>query len=321
MSRELRNNEALREALFTEMERDERVVVLGEDVGRYGGLYQVTRGLQARFGCERVRDTPIAEFSIIGVAVGLAQVGLRPIAEIMFMDFMPLAMDQLVTQIGTVPYIWNQPLPLVIRVQGGSGGSSPHHAKTLEAWMCHIPDLVVVAPATPQDHKGLLSAAVRDDRPVLFVESRHIYGEKGPVADDDAVEPIGRAAVRREGSDVTVVTWGRMLTRCLAAAETASDDVSAEVIDLRTLVPLDLATIVGSIEKTGRCLIVHEAWQRMGYGAEVAARVAEAAFQLLDAPVTRHGAVSRPLPFSPVYADEALPTVGSIGRHLHAIVR
>ena len=217
--RELRNNEALREALFGEMERDDSVVVFGEDVGAYGGLYRVTMGLQERFGKERVRDTPISELGMLGIAVGLAQVGMRPVVEIMYMDFMPLAMDPVVTHMGTIPFIWDQDLPMVLRVQGGSGGSSPHHAKTLEAWFCHVPDVVVIAPATPYDHKGLLAAAIRDPRPVIFCESRHIYGQKGPVPEGEVVEEIGKANVCRLGDDVTVVAWGRMLWRALEVAE------------------------------------------------------------------------------------------------------
>ena len=311
-TRELRANEALREALFQELERDESVCVFGEDVGVYGGLYRVTLGLRERFGDERVRDTPISEGGMVGLAVGLAQVGMRPVVEVMYMDFMGLAMDPVVTHMGTIPYIWDQDLPMVLRVQGGSGGSSPHHAKTLEAWFCHVPDVVVVAPATPHDHKGLLAAAIRDPRPVIFCESRHVYGQKGPVPEGELVEEIGRAAVRRPGTDVTLVSWGRMLHRCLEAAEALEGRASAEVVDLRTLVPLDLDTVLESVGRTGRCLIVHEAWTRMGYGAEVAARVAESAFEFLDAPVSRLGAVDRPLPFSPVYLDHAIPTSAAI---------
>lgn len=319
-TRELRANEALREALIQELERDESVCVFGEDVGVYGGLYRVTLGLRERFGEERVRDTPISEGGMVGLAVGLAQVGMRPVVEVMYMDFMGLAMDPVVTHMGTIPYIWDQDLPMVLRVQGGSGGSSPHHAKTLEAWFCHVPDVVVVAPATPHDHKGLLAAAIRDPRPVIFCESRHVYGQKGPVPEGELVEEIGRAAVRRPGADVTLVSWGRMLHRCLEAAEALEGRVSAEVVDLRTLVPLDLDTVLESVGRTGRCLIVHEAWTRMGYGAEVAARVAESAFEYLDAPVSRLGAVDRPLPFSPVYLDHAIPTSAAIEERALALL-
>ncbi len=318
--RELRNNEALREALFAEMERDETVVVFGEDVGVYGGLYRVTLGLQERFGPARVRDTPISELGMLGIAVGLAQVGMRPVVEIMYMDFMPLAMDPVVTHMGTIPFVWDQDLPMVIRVQGGSGGSSPHHAKTLEAWLCHVPDVVVIAPATPHDHKGLLAAAIRDPRPVVFCESRHIYGQKGPVPEGDVVEEIGKAAVRRAGTELTIVSWGRMVWRSLEAAEALEGRASVEVVDLRTLVPLDVGTIVESVSRTGRCLIVHEAWTRMGYGAEIAARVSEEAFEILDAPVGRLGAVNRPLPFSPVYLDTAIPTAAAIAERSLALI-
>lgn len=311
-AKRLRANEALREALFEEMERDETVVVFGEDVGVYGGLYKVTEGLLSRFGPERVRDTPISEAGILGLAVGMAQIGMRPVVEIMYMDFVGVAMDPIVTHMGTVPYIWDQDLPMVVRIQGGTGGSSPHHAKTLEAWFCHVPDIVIMAPATASDHKALLKAAIRDPRPVIFVESRHIYGESEVVPDDLDVGEIGRAAVRQEGSDVTIITWGRMLYRSLEAAKALEGRYSVEVIDLRTLVPLDVETLRSSVEKTGRCLIVHEAWTRMGYGAEIAARVSEAAFEHLEAPIMRFGAVNRPMPFSPVYLDYAIPTTSAI---------
>jgi pyruvate/2-oxoglutarate/acetoin dehydrogenase E1 component len=321
-TRELRCNEALREALFAEMERDPSVVVFGEDVGVYGGLYRVTLGLQERFGAARVRDTPIAEAGIVGVACGLAQVGMRPVVEIMYMDFMGLAMDPVVTQMGTIPFIWDQDLPMVLRVQGGSGGSSPHHAKSLEAWFCHVPDIVVIAPSTPHDHKGLLTAAIRDPRPVVFCESRHVYGVKGPVPEGEVVEEIGRCAVRRAGTDLTLVSWGRMVHRCLEAAErlSAAGEAEVEVVDLRTLVPLDAEGVLASVRRTGRCLVVHEAWTRMGYGAEVAARVAEGAFEYLDAPVGRLGAVDRPLPFSPVFLDHAIPTADAIAARARAVL-
>ncbi len=303
------------------MARDDSMIIFGEDVGAYGGMFRVTEGLQARFGKERVRDTPISEAGIVGLAVGLAQSGMRPVVEIMYMDFVGLAMDPIVNQMGTIPYIFGEDLPMVLRLQGGTGGSSSHHGKTLEAWFCHVPDIVVIMPATPADSKALLKTAIRDPRPVIFCESRHIYGEQGPVSSGDIVEEIGKAAVRTEGRDVTVVTWGRMVYRTLEAARALEGKVSVEVIDLRTLVPLDHETLADSVQRTGRCLIVHEAWTRMGYGAEVAARISEASFEHLEAPVTRYGGVNRPQPFSPVFMDHLIPTSATIVERIIDLVR
>ena len=317
----LRVNEALREALFEEMARDDDVIVLGEDVGVYGGMYRVTDGLVERFGTDRVRDTPISEAGFVGLAVGLAQAGMRPVVEIMYMDFVGMAMDPIVNQMGTIPYIWGEDLPMVLRLQGGTGGSSPHHGKTLEAWFCHVPDVVVIMPATAGDHKALLKAAIRDPRPVIFCESRHIYGERGLVMPTDTVGEIGKAAMRAEGDDITVVSWGRMVYRAMEAAKALEGKISVEVIDLRTLVPLDIKTLTASVERSGRCLVVHEAWTRMGYGAEVAARIAEASFEHLEAPVTRFGAVNRPQPFAPIYLDYLIPTAATIAERIVTLMR
>ena len=319
-TRTLRVNEALREALFEEMAHDESVLVFGEDVGVYGGMYRVTDGLLDRFGPSRVRDTPISEGGIVGVAVGLAQSGMRPVVEIMYMDFVGVAMDPIVNQMGTIPYIWGEDLPMVLRLQGGTGGSSPHHGKTLEAWFCHVPDIVVIMPATAADHKALLKAAIRDSRPVIFCESRHIYGEQGPVMEADAIGEIGKAAIPNKGEDITIVTWGRMVYRALEAARALEGKISVEVIDLRTLVPLDISALTESVERTGRCLVVHEAWQRMGFGAEVAARIAETSFEHLEAPVGRFGAVNRPQPFAPVYLDHLIPTSATISQRIIELV-
>jgi acetoin:2,6-dichlorophenolindophenol oxidoreductase subunit beta len=317
----LRVNEALREALFEEMEHDDTVMVFGEDVGVYGGMYRVTDGLLDRFGPDRVRDTPISEAGIVGMAVGLAQAGMRPIVEIMYMDFIGVAMDPIVNQMGTTPYILGEDLPMVLRLQGGTGGSSPHHGKTLEAWFCHVPDIVVIMPSTAADHKALLKAAIRDPRPVIFCESRHIYGELGPVMAEDVIGEIGKAAIQKPGEDITIVAWGRMVYRALEAAKALEGKISVEVIDLRTLVPLDMATLQESVERTGRCLVVHEAWQRMGYGAEVVARIAEACFEHLEAPVSRFGAVNRPQPFAPVYLDHLIPTSATIAERIIKLVQ
>lgn len=311
-TRRVRLNAALREALSEEMERDPTVCVIGEDVGVYGGLYKVTDGLLAKYGPRRVFDTPISEGGFLGAAVGMAMVGLRPVVEIMYADFLGVAMDPIVSQIATIPYVWNSDLPIVVRIQGGTGGSSPHHGKTLEAWLCHLPDTVVIYPSTAQDYKGLLKSAIRDRRPVLFCESRHIYERFGEVPSGECVEEIGEAAVRQEGTDITVASWGRMMTRVLEATEALQGRVSVEAVDLRTLVPLDMDTLQHSVEKTGRLLVVQEAWKKMGFGAEVVARIAETCGQNLRSAPSRLGAVNHPQPFSPVFLDAAIPTVGTI---------
>lgn len=311
--RKLRMNEAIREALEQEMDRDERVFVMGEDVATYGGVFRCTAGLLERFGPERVRDTPISEGGIVGAGIGAALLGLRPVVEIMYMDFLPLAMDQLVNQWSMIPAIWDLPVPMVLRTQGGAGGSSTHHSKILEAWVTHIPELLVVAPSTPEDAKGLLISSIRDDRPVVFIEHRHIYERRGAVPEEPYETPIGKAFVRREGSDVTLISWSRMALQAEAAAEAlAGSGIDAELIDLRSLVPLDMDTISRSLAKTGRAVIVHEACRRSGFGAEVAARIAEEAFDYLDYPIVRLGGLDRPVPFSPVFLPEVIPLAQTI---------
>ncbi len=302
---------AISEALTEEMERDERVVLFGIDVGAPGGPFAATKGLYLRFGPERVFDTPISEEGIVGLAVGAAAAGLRPVVEIMFMDFSTLASDQIVNQAAKMHYMLagKVRLPLVIRTMGGAGLSAgPQHSQSLEAWFAHIPGLKVVMPSTPRDVKGLLKAAIRDDNPVLLIEHKALYRSAGPVPDGDFTVPIGQAEVKRAGRHATVVTYSLMVQRALAAADKlAAEGIEVEVVDLRTLTPLDMETVYTSVRKTMRLLVVHEAVRDFGPGAEVAARVAEECFDSLDAPIMRVGGPYTPVPFSPVLENSWLP--------------
>lgn len=318
--REITYREAVIEALAEELERDERVFLIGEDIGLYGGTNKATLGLYERFGPERVRDTPISESAIIGCAVGAAITGYRPVAEIMFIDFVGVCMDQIANQAAKLCYMsgGQAKLPLVIRTPGGAGRSSAaQHAQSLEAWFIHTPGLIVVMPSTPYDVKGLLKSSIREDNPVLFIEHKLLYNTKGPVPEGEYTIPLGVADVKREGSDVTVVATSRMVGRCLAVAEElAKEGMSVEVIDPMTLVPLDKETILASVRKTGRLAIVHEAPERGGFGAEVAAMVVKEAFDYLDAPIERICALNTPVPFSPVLEDATVPNEARIAQSL-----
>lgn len=303
--RETTYREAIREALAEEMRRDERVFLLGEDIADpFGGSYKVTLGLTEEFGPERVRNTPLSEAAIAGAALGAALTGMRPIAEIMYVDFITLAMDQIVNQAAKIRYMsgGQTAVPLVIRTQGGPGRSSAaQHAQSLEAWFFHVPGLFVVMPSTPYDAKGLLKSAIREDNPVIFIEHKLLYTQKGPVPEEPYTLPLGRAEVKREGADVTIVATSMAAWRALeAAGELAAMGVSAEVVDPRTLFPLDLDTILESVKKTGRLVIAHEAVERGGFGAEVAAQVSLLAFDYLDAPIQRVAAPPVPVPFAPL---------------------
>ncbi len=314
--RELRYGEALHEALVQAMEADPSVIVFGEDVARYGGVFKVTRDLLERFGAARVRDTPIAEQAIAGLAIGAALQGLRPVAEIMYADFLPLCLDQLVNQASVLPTIWNGQvtLPFVLRTQGGAGaGAAAQHSKSLEAWVAHIPGLKVVMPSTPADAKGLLAAAIRDPNPVVFIEHKLLYNTKGPVPEGEHVTPIGPAFVRKAGRDVTLVASSRMTLEALKAAEAlAADGIDAEVIDVATLRPLDAETLAASIKKTHRAVVVNEGWRFCGYGAELAATIGEVAFGWLDAPVERLGGLDRPIPYAQSLEMAAIPDAARI---------
>lgn len=283
--------DSIREAILEEMDDDPRVILMGEDVGRYGGAYAVSKGLLERFGDQRVIDTPMVEAVIVGAALGAAAVGARPIAEIMYMDFVTLVMDQLVNQAAKLHAMFGGQLsaPMVVRTQQGTGrGAGPQHSQSLEAWLAHVPGLKTVAPSTPADAKGLLKAAIRDDDPVVFIEHKQLYPRKGEAADRSHVVPIGVADVKRPGRDVTLVAWSNMVYTALAAADRlAEEGIDVEVVDLRTIAPLDMETVLASCRRTGRVLIAQEACRTAGLGAEIAAQVGEELFGSLLAPVRR----------------------------------
>jgi pyruvate/2-oxoglutarate/acetoin dehydrogenase E1 component len=315
--RELTYTQALREALAEEMRRDPSVILMGEDIGEYGGVFRVTEGLIHEFGPARVRDTPITESAFVGMAVGMAMTGKRPLAELMFMDFALVCADQ----------IWNQAakmrsmsggrvkVPMVIRAQQGGGrGNGAQHSQSFEALFTHIPGMKVVIPATPYDAKGLLKSAIRDDNPVMFIEHKLLYNTKGAVPEEEYTLPIGKADVKRAGADLTIVSYSRQLLFALQAAETLQKEhgISAEVIDLRSTVPLDIDTVIASLRKTHRLLITHEAHAACGVGAEVVAQIVEQAFDELDAPIVRVAGMNVPIPVAKQLEETALPQPADI---------
>jgi pyruvate/2-oxoglutarate/acetoin dehydrogenase E1 component len=307
---------AITSTLADAMRADERVFVLGEDVAE-GGPYTATAGLAEEFGAARVINTPISEAAITGVAIGAAQSGMRPVLEIMFVDFITLALDQLVNGAAKAHFMSGGQLtvPLVLRTQGGAGQrGAAQHSQSLESWLTHVPGLKVVMPSRPGDAAGLLASAIADPNPVVFIENKTLYFRKGDVAEPAAPVPIGKAVILREGDDVTIVALSALVHDALAAADRLAADhgIEADVIDPRTLVPLDLETIVGSVERTGRLVVAHEAVEHGGFGAEVAAQVQAAAFDFLDAPIARVGAPFAPIPFSAPLEDAYLPGVDEI---------
>jgi pyruvate/2-oxoglutarate/acetoin dehydrogenase E1 component len=310
---ELRYREALNAALREELERDERVFIIGQDIGVFDGAFKVTQGLLDEFGEKRVRDTPISENTIVGVGVGAAMTGLRPIVELMTINFSLLAMDQIVNHMATIHYMFGGQVtvPMVVRMpQGGGHQLGPTHSHCLEALFVHVPGMLVAVPTTPADAKGLLKAAIRDDNPVVFIEHESLYGLKGDVPDDsDHIVDFGQAAIRREGEDVTIVGISRMAHTAQSAAKLLEDEheVSAEVIDPRTLRPLDLDTILESVRKTHRCVIVEEGWPHGGVGANLAALIGEQAFDHLDAPIARVTGADLPMPYSKPLEQIAFP--------------
>ncbi len=310
--------EAVRDALREEMLRDERVFLIGLDIGRFGGTYKATEQLWEEFGDERVKDAPLSEAAIAGAAVGAAMTGLRPVAEIMYIDFTTIAMDQIVNQAAKLGYMsgGQARIPVVFRTQEGAGRSSAaQHAQSLEAWFAHVPGLKVAIPSTPYDAKGLLKTAVRDDAPVVFIEHKLLYNTRGEVPEEEYTLPFGQAHICREGSDVTVVAISRMVLRALEAAEElAREGVSVEVIDPRTVVPLDIDAIVASVEKTGRLIVAHEGYTRCGVGAEIAAQVMERALYSLEKPVKRVCGRNTPVPFAPVMESYVIPGTADIVR-------
>jgi pyruvate/2-oxoglutarate/acetoin dehydrogenase E1 component len=310
--------EAIIEAMAEEMRRDEHVILIGEDVGTLGGAMGASKGLLEEFGEGRVIDTPISEAAIIGSGLGMALTGQRPIAELMFVDFSGVCMDQILNQVAKVRYmLGGQPkVPLVIRASCGAGkGYAAQHSQSLEAWFTHVPGLKVVMPATPRDAKGLLKSAIRDDNPVMFLEHKLLYNSKGDVPDStpEFLIPLGKAEIKREGTDITLVSHSRQVLNCLdAAAELARKGIKAEVIDMRTLRPMDFDTVQASVEKTNRFVYVEEGYPQCGIAAEVVARVAEHCFEFLDLPPIRISAKDTPIPFARVLEQETIPSVRRI---------
>lgn len=323
--KEITYKDAIKEAMVEEMRRDEDIIFLGEDIGIYGGAFGVSVGMIEEFGEERVRDTPISEAAIAGCAAGAAATGLRPIMEIMFSDFLTISMDAIVNQAAKMRYMFGgkAQVPMVVRCPSGSGtGAAAQHSQSLEAWMCHVPGLKVVAPSTPADAKGLLKSAIRDNNPVVFFESKTLYKTKGLVPKEDYVIELGKADIKRDGSDVTVITYGRMLQRVQEAAETLSNEnIQVEIIDLMTLYPMDKETIIKSVCKTGRALIVHEAAKTGGLGGEIAAAIVESeAFDYLDAPVSRLAGKDVPIPYNPELEKAVVPQVHEIESKIRELI-
>jgi pyruvate dehydrogenase E1 component beta subunit len=324
--RELSYSQAIQEAMAIALEADERVVLMGEDIGVYGGAFQVTGDLIERFGPERVIDTPISELGGAGVAVGAAVTGLRPIFEFQFSDFATLAMEQIVNQAAKMRYMLGGAVsvPVVMRFPAGSGtGAAAQHSQSLEAWLGHVPGLKVIQPATPHDAKGMLLAAVADPDPVMIFEHKLLYKMKGPVPEGHYTVPIGKAAIRRSGRDLTIVATSIMVHKALEAAETlAAEGIDVEVIDLRSIRPMDSATIIASVIKTHRLLCVYEGVKTLGIGAEISAMIAESeAFDRLDAPIVRLGGAETPIPYNPELEKAAVPQVPGIVAAARDLVR
>jgi pyruvate dehydrogenase E1 component beta subunit len=323
--RRISYREALREALREEMQRDRTVFLLGEDIGRYwGGAFKVTEGLAREFGDERVRDTPISESAIIGTAVGAAITGMRPVAEIMFGDLTALAMDQIANQAAKIRYMFGgqASCPMVVRTPFGAGVNiASHHSQSLEAWFMHVPGIYVAVPSTPYDAKGLLKTAIRGNNPVFFCEHKLLYPVEGDVPEDELLIPFGVADVKREGSDATVVATLFMVHKALAATKSLQKEgISVEVVDPRTLTPLDKGTIVKSVKKTGRIVIVSEDCKTAGVSAEIAAVIAEEAIDYLDAPIKRVTAPDTPIPFSPPLEQFVIPDENAIMRAVKEVI-
>lgn len=323
--RKITYREALREALGEEMRRDSKVFLLGEDIGRYwGGAFKVTEGLAEEFGDERVRDTPISESAIVGVAVGAAITGMRPVAEIMFGDLVALAMDQIANQAAKLRYMFGgqAKVPLVIRTPFGAGVNiAAHHSQSLEAWFMHVPGLYVAVPSTPYDAKGLLKSAIRGNNPVLFCEHKLLYPIEGEVPDEEYTIPFGVADIKKEGADVTVVATLYMVHKVLKAAkQLEAEGIRAEVVDPRTLTPLDKETIIASVKKTGRLVVVSEDCKTAGISAEIAAIAAEEAIDYLDAPIKRVAESDTPIPFSPPLEQYVIPDEKAIIRAVEEVV-
>ena len=322
--KEIRYIRAITEALREEMARDKKVILIGEDVGSGGGTFSATRGLLEEFGRQRVIDTPISESSFTGLALGAATTGLRPVVEIMFMDFLTTCMDPIVNQIAKARYMFGEQfkVPLTIRTPAGGGlNAGPQHSQCFEAWFAHVPGIKVVMPSTIYDVKGLLKSSIRDDNPVLFIEHKGLHSLKGNIPEEEYTIPLGQADVKREGSDVTVVATARMVFEAMTAADKlAADGISVEIVDPLTISPLDKDTILNSVKKTGKVVVAHEAVKTMGIGAEIAAIIADEAFDYLDAPIKRVGAPFVPVPFSKPLEKSYLPSSDSIVAAVKEIV-
>ena len=315
--REITYLEAVREAMTQEMERDSRVFLIGEDVGEYGGAFQVSYGMLEKFGHDRILDTPITELGLTGAAVGAALIGMRPIAEIMFMDFTTLASEQLVNQAAKLRFMFGgqSTVPMVLRTPAGSGtGAAEHHSQSFENWFVHVPGLKVVMPTSPYDVKGLLVSSIRDDNPVVFIEHKLLYKTKGEVPEELYEIPLGKADIKRSGKDLTIIATGIMVQKSLAAAEElAKEGIDIEIVDPRTLRPLDTETIVGSVKKTGKVLIVHEAVKTGGFGGELAGVIAESeAFGYLEAPIIRLAGKEVPIPYNRDLEQASVPQIADI---------
>jgi pyruvate/2-oxoglutarate/acetoin dehydrogenase E1 component len=323
--REIKYREAINEALREEMKKDPDVFVIGEDVAIYGGAYGATAGLLKEFGEERVKDTPISENAIVGTALGASLTGKRPVAEIMYIDFIPLCMEQLNNQAAKIRYMFGGKceVPLTIRTEGGAGRTlGAHHSQSLESWLIHIPGIKVVMPSTPYDAKGLLKTSIRDNNPTVFIEHKMLYNTKGQVPEEEYTLPIGVADIKQEGSDVTIITYSRMTLFSLEAAEKLKEEgINAEVLDLRTLLPLDIKTITESIKKTNHAVIVEEDCKTGGTGAEVGMQIMENAFDWLDAPIMRIAGADVPMPKSPVLEKLAIPDVERICRGVKEVLK
>jgi 2-oxoisovalerate dehydrogenase E1 component beta subunit len=314
--------EGIRQALWEEMERDDRVFLIGEDIGVYGGAFKITVGFLDRFGEERVIDAPLAESALVGAAVGAALMGQRPVVEMQFADFIACGFDQIVNMAAKFHYRTGTSVPLVIRAPSGGGvHGGPFHSQNPEAWFVHVPGLKVVAPSTPMDAKGLLKAAIRDPDPVIYFEHKYLYRRvKGKVPDEEFTVPLGKAEVKREGTDVSIITYGAMVHQALQAGDQAAAmGISAEILDLRTLLPLDREAILATARKTGKVLVVHEATRTGGIGGEVAALIAEFAFDRLDGPVLRLTAPDTPVPFSAPLEEAFLPNATEIAAALERL--
>ena len=314
--------EAIRLAMLEEMERDERVFVIGEDVGIYGGAFRATQGFLEKFGETRVVDTPISETAIVGAAIGASLMGLRPVAEMQFIDFVSCAFDMLVNYAAKTRYRWGASVPIVVRGPCGGGvHGGPFHSQNPEAFFMNVPGLKIVAPATPKDAKGLLTAAIRDPDPVIYLEHKFLYRRiKEEVPDGEVQVPIGKARLAREGKDVSIVTYAAMLHVALEAAEAAArEGISVEVLDLRTLLPLDEEAILATAARTGKVIVLHEATRTGGPGGEISALIAERAFEYLDAPVLRVAPPDTPVPYSPPLEEHFLPNADKVGKAIRAI--